>query len=147
METIALLKDNGFLSLTAVKLLDAFLIKEHFAESMSLGQRLLLKKAIEELKLKASSEKDPPASEVNKVYPKQQSAVFKNPRASAAGSKATPAHIQDDSNQKKGMDATSSLQLLEQPAPKTPGKCNTHTFDPFELDKARLLSKTVWGER
>ena len=110
-ETTKLLKDNGFSSVTAVKLLK-------------------LPKALLE----------------------QQTVPTKDPGVPAAGSEASPA-IQDglhhastshdlDEALKKGLDATSLLQLLGQPvaAPEDSAKGKIHAVDPSELDQPRLPS-------
>ena len=154
-ETTKLLKDNGFSSVTAVKLLNGPLIQKHLAKTLTLGQLLLLQKAVDELQPAASSDEVASPSVVHpKALLEQQTVPTKDPGVPAAGSEASPAPIQDsrhhastshdlDEALKKGLDATSLLQLLGQPvgAPEDSAKGKIHTFDPFELDQTRLPSK------
>ena len=150
-ETTKLLKDNGFSSVTAVKLLNGPLIQKHLAKTLTLGQLLLLQKAVDELQPAASSDEVASPSVVHpKALLEQQTVPTKDPGVPAAGSEASPAPIQDGRHHastshdlEKGLDTTSLLQLLGQPvgAPEDSAKGKLHTFDPFKLDQTRLPSK------
>ena len=55
-ETTKLLKDNGFSSVKAVKLLNGSLIHKHLTKALTLGQLLLLQKAVDGLQPAASND-------------------------------------------------------------------------------------------
>ena len=95
-ETTKLLKRNGFSSVTAVKLLNGPLIQRHLTKALTLGQLLLLQKAVDELQLTASSDEVASPSVVHpKALLEQQTVPTKDPGVPRAGSEASPAPIQD----------------------------------------------------
>ena len=130
--TVEVLKENGFDSVQSCELLNGSMIQKHFAKSLTLGQTLLLQKAVDYLS-KAPAGADATEDYQTTVPPKESSA--ETPPANPVDL-ASPAPVLDTMlKQPEGLDAAALLSILSmnQPAAKTSPIDNGKglIFDPF----------------
>ena len=140
-----------------MQLLNTSLIQKHLDKALSLGQLLLLQKAVDDLK-PPTIEPSPPATgspgnaAESGVPAQPPGGTTKDPKPSSTGgdqhNNQDGRHTANsqglDEALARGLDATTLLQLLGQPASSLEDQSKVkphHTFDPFECAQARLPSK------
>jgi len=134
--TVEYLKDNGFDSVQSCELLSTAIIQKNFAKSLSLGQTLLLQKAVEALCKVPPSEAQ--KDTVRSVDTSSPSSVGKsqdtNSLSSAAAATVSTDAI-DNSLRNQGLDATTLMGILGASSGNTDNLDNGkgHTFDPFSV--------------
>ena len=131
--TVKALQENGFDSTQSCELLNSAMIQKHFAKALTLGQTLLLQKAVDSLSTPpASVEYVPAASAKDSLSP--QANTTTPPAADATSNASMP--TLDAALQNQGLDATSLLSILSANQPSGQTTCHDNgkglTFDPFD---------------
>ena len=131
--TVKALQENGFDSTQSCELLNSAMIQKHCPKALTLGQTLLLQKAVDSLSTPpASVEYVPAASAKDSLTPQDNTTT---PPAADATSNASMPTL-DAALQNQGLDATSLLSILSANQPSGQTTCHDNgkglTFDPFD---------------
>ena len=131
--TVKALQENGFDSTQSCELLNSAMIQKHFAKALTLGQTLLLQKAVDSLSSPpASVEYVPAASAKDSLTPQDNTTT--PPAADATTNASMP--TLDAALQNQGLDATSLLSILSANQPSGQTTCHDNgkglTFDPID---------------
>ena len=131
--TVKALQENGFDSTQSCELLNSAMIQKHFAKALTLGQTLLLQKAVDSLSTPPASVEYVPAASVKDSLTPQDNTT--TPPAADATSNASMPTL-DAALQNQGLDATSLLSILSANQPSGQTKCHDNgkglTFAPFD---------------
>ena len=119
--TVKALQENGFDSTQSCELLNSAMIQNHLAKALTLGQTLLLQKAVDSLSTPpASVEYVPAASAKDSLTP--QANTTTPPAADATSNASMP--TLDAALQNQGLDATSLLSILSANQPSGQTTCH-----------------------
>jgi len=139
--TIQTLQENGFDSLQSCGLLNTSMIQKHFAKLLTLGQTLLLQKAVDSLVPPESTPVDTNRATVAAGSKDTMPSAVPGNFTQGTPADGTPNQALDSTLQHHGLDAATLMNILGGPNPSPVQPDNGKTFDPFGCTSQNSGSK------